>query len=304
MEQKVIDLNATLIDMVSVLKRLVNENIDLVTRFKEGTGNIKADPAEVEQIIVNLVVNARDAMPRGGKLIIETDRVTLDQKYCRNHIDATPGEYMLLSVQDNGDGMNEATQARIFEPFFTTKDQGTGLGLPTVFGIVRQNKGHVECYSEVGKGTLFKIFLPLVAEAAVETDLRSVYDTLPRGKETILLVEDEEDVRVLTSRMLQLQGYKVIEAALAGEALIASERSKQPIDLLLTDVVMPQMGGAELAERLRSTNPGLKVLYMSGYASDVLMAHENVDRETVAFIAKPFTLENITKKVRDVLDQN
>jgi len=304
MKQKVIDLNATLIDMVSVLKRLVNENIDLVTRFKEGTGNIKADPAEVEQIIVNLVVNARDAMPRGGKLVIETDRVSLDQKYCRSHIDATPGEYMLLSVQDNGIGMDEETKARIFEPFFTTKEQGTGLGLPTVFGIVRQNKGHVECYSEKGKGTLFKIFLPLVAEAAAETDLRAVYDTLPRGKETILLVEDEEDVRVLTSRMLQLQGYKVIEAALAGEALIASERASGPIDLLLTDVVMPQMGGAELAERLRKTNPGLKVLYMSGYASDVLMAHENVDRETVAFIAKPFTLENITRKVRDVLDQN
>jgi PAS domain S-box-containing protein len=303
MEQKVIDLNAILIDMVSVLKRLINENIDLVTRFKEGTGNIKADPAEVEQIIVNLVVNARDAMPKGGKLTIETDRVTLDEKYCRDHIDALPGHYMLLSVQDTGVGMNEETKARIFEPFFTTKDQGTGLGLPTVFGIVRQNKGHVECYSEEGKGTLFKIFLPQVSDAAADVDLRTVYDTLPRGKETILLVEDEEDVRILTARMLQLQGYKVIEAALAGEALIASERQSEPIDLLLTDVVMPQIGGAELAERLRKTNPDLKVLYMSGYASDVLMAHENVDRETVSFIAKPFTLEKITQKVRDVLDQ-
>ena len=303
MEQKVIDLNATLMDMVSVLRRLIDESIELVTRFKEGVGNIKADPAEVEQIIVNLVVNARDAMPRGGKLVIETDRVTLDEKYCHNHIDANPGTYMLLSVQDNGVGMSEGTKARIFEPFFTTKEQGTGLGLPTVFGIVRQNKGHVECYSEAGRGTLFKVFLPEVKETAAETDLRSVYDTLPRGKETILLVEDEEDVRILTSRMLQIQGYRVIEAALAGEALIASERLSEPIDLLLTDVVMPQMGGAELAERLRKTNPKLKVLYMSGYASDVLMSHENVDRETVTFIAKPFTLESITRKVRDVLDQ-
>lgn len=303
MEQKVIDLNATLIDMVSVLKRLINENIELVTRFREGAGNIKADPAEVEQIIVNLVVNARDAMPKGGKLVIETDRITLDEQYCRDHIDATPGRFMLLTVEDNGEGMTEETRARIFEPFFTTKEQGTGLGLPTVFGIVRQNKGHVECYSEEGKGTLFRIFLPQVEEAAVETDLRNAYDALPRGKEIILLVEDEEDVRILTARMLQLQGYKVIEAALAGEAIIASERHTGVIDLLLTDVVMPQMGGAQLAERLRTTHPDLKVLYMSGYASDVLMAYENVDRENVAFIAKPFTLENITRKVRDVLDQ-
>ncbi|HPR86378.1 MAG TPA: response regulator, partial [bacterium] len=194
-------------------------------------------------------------------------------------------------------------RARIYEPFFTTKKQGTGLGLPTVFGIVRQNKGHVECYSEPDKGTLFRIFLPQVDETAAETDLRNAYDTLPRGKETILLVEDEEDVRTLTAHMLTLQGYKVIEASLGGDALIASERHDGKIDLLLTDVVMPNMSGAELAERLRQTSPDLKVLYMSGYASDVLMAHENVDRENVAFIAKPFTLEKITKKVRDVLDQ-
>lgn len=303
MEQKVLDFNATLIDMVSVLKRLINENIELATRFKEGVGNIKADPAEVEQIIVNLVVNARDAMPRGGKLIIGTEQVTLDEKYCRDHIDARPGRYVMLTVEDNGIGMDEETRSRIFEPFFTTKEQGTGLGLPMVFGIVRQSKGHVECYSEANKGTLFKIFLPLVSGPAEETDLHSLYDTLPRGHETILLVEDEEDVRILTARMLQVQGYTVIEAALAGEAVIAAERHHEKIDLLLTDVIMPRMGGAELAERLRKDHHGLKVLYMSGYASDVLMSHENVDGENTAFIAKPFTLESITKKVRDVLDQ-
>ncbi len=303
MEQKVLDLNATLMDMVSVLKRLVTENIELITHFKENIGNIKADPAEVEQIIVNLVVNARDAMPRGGKLVIETSAVSIDEKYCKNHIDAKPGKYVLLTLQDTGIGMSEEVKSRIFEPFYTTKDHGTGLGLSTVFGIVRQSKGHMECYSEEGKGTLFKVFLPQVTEAAEEVDMRTVYDALPRGEETILLVEDEEDVRVLTSRMLQIQGYQVIEAALAGEAIIAVERNTNGIDLLLTDVVMPQMGGAELAERLRKANPKLKVLYMSGYANDVLMAQGNVDGDSAAFIAKPFTLESITRKVREVLDE-
>ncbi len=302
MEQRVLDLNATLIDMISVLKRLVNENIELVTRFKENVGNIKADPAEVEQIIVNLVVNARDAMPKGGKLIIETDKVNLDEKYCQNHIDAKPGKYILLTVQDNGIGMPEETLTHIFEPFFTTKEQGTGLGLSTIFGIVRQSHGHIECYSEPAKGTLFKIFLPLTSGPAEEVDAHSAYDALPRGQETILLVEDEEDVRILTARMLQIQGYKVIEAALADEALVTAARLTAPIDLLLTDVVMPKMGGPELAERLRKIWPDLKVLYMSGYAPDVLMAHANVDSEDVAFIAKPFTLEKITHKIRDILD--
>ncbi len=303
MEQKVLDLNASLMDMVSVLKRLVTENIELVTRFKENIGNIKADPAEVEQIIVNLVVNARDAMPKGGKLVIETSAVAIDEKYCRNHIDARPGKYVLLTLQDTGSGMSEEVRSRIFEPFYTTKEHGTGLGLSTVFGIVRQSNGHVECYSEEGKGTLFKIFLPQVSEAVEEADVRAAYDDLPRGEETILLVEDEEDVRVLTSRMLQIQGYKVIEAALAGEAIIACERHKEGIDLLLTDVVMPQMGGAELAERLRKAIPRLKVLYMSGYANDVLMAQGHADGDSAAFIAKPFTLEGITRKVREVLDE-
>jgi CheY-like chemotaxis protein len=260
------------------------------------------DPSQIEQVIVNLAVNSRDAMPTGGKLTIETSNVDLDDEYAKRHMGATAGRHVMLAVTDTGVGMDKATQARIFEPFFTTKElgKGTGLGLSTVFGIVQQSRGNVWLYSEPGKGTTFKVYLP-----RVEAEVYVPGETLPpvtlRGHETILLVEDEEQVRVVAHGILKRNGYHVIVAQNAGEALLLCEKHPGIIHMLLTDVVMPQMSGAELARRIAKIRPEMKVLCMSGYTDDSIVRH-GVLESGVAFLQKPFTSESLMRRVREVFN--
>ena len=257
----------------------------------------------MEQVITNLAVNARDAMPQGGKLTIETRNVQIDEHYARQHgVAANPGAYVMLAVSDTGVGMDEVTRERIFEPFFTTKGpgKGTGLGLSTVYGIVKQSDGLVWVYSEVGQGTSFKIYLPQVAEVA-GSKRRDRTDAPTRGVETILIVEDVGGLRRLATRMLESAGYTVLTAASGEEALLMLERHEEPVHLVITDVVMPGMSGRTLAERFDRTRPGMKVLYMSGYAADAVVRHGVLDEE-MPFLAKPFTVVELTRKVREVLD--
>jgi CheY-like chemotaxis protein len=263
---------------------------------------VRADPSSVEQVIMNLVVNARDAMPTGGKLTMETGNVVLDEAYARDHLGITPGPHVMLAVTDTGTGMDKATLARIFEPFFTTKEKGkgTGLGLSTVFGIVRQSGGSVWVYSEPGRGTSFKVYLPLV-EGDVDEDRPTFAPTTLRGSETILLVEDEAQVRAVAKGILVRQGYVVIEAASGAEAIVACEEHVGSIDLLLSDVVMPEMSGPELARQLEAERPLMKILCMSGYTDDAVVRHGALD-SGIAFIQKPFTPDTLARKVREVLD--
>jgi CheY-like chemotaxis protein len=264
---------------------------------------VKADRSQIEQVILNLVVNARDAMPQGGHLTLESANVNLDASYVNRHAGARPGPHVMLSVSDTGCGMPPEVQAHIFEPFFTTKEQGkgTGLGMATAYGIVKQSGGYIEVDSEPGRGTAIKIYLPRVA-GAPETVERGLTAGLPlKGTETILLVEDEEAVRELARDILQRHGYTVLEAGNGGEALLACERHQGPIPFLLTDVVMPQMSGPQLAERLLPLHPEMKVLYMSGYTDDAVIRHGVMDAG-IAFIQKPFTPATLTRAVREMLD--
>jgi PAS domain S-box-containing protein len=302
-EPKVIDLCEILGSMDRMLQRIVGEDVDLVSVPSKAAGRIKADPSHIEQVILNLVVNARDAMPTGGRLTIETSNVDLDEGQPPSQLPAKPGPHVLLAVTDTGTGMTLETQARIFEPFFTTKEigKGTGLGLSTVFGIVQQAGGSIWVDSEPGKGTTFKVYLPRV-EAEVDVPRAQVSPATLRGTETILLVEDEEQVRAIVVSVLRRQGYQVLPAQNGGEAILLSERHPQPIDLLLTDVVMPLMSGPELARRLVGARPRMKVLCMSGYTDDSIVRHGVVDGG-VAFIQKPITAASLAKKVREVLDR-
>ncbi|OLD23708.1 MAG: hypothetical protein AUI18_10985, partial [Candidatus Rokubacteria bacterium 13_1_40CM_2_70_45] len=270
LQPKVLDLNAVVSNLEPMLHRLIGENIELAIVLKPGLGQVKADPGQLEQVIMNLTINARDAMPHGGKLLFETDNATLDEVYARQHIPTQPGSYVRLAVSDTGCGMDEATQSRIFEPFFTTKEQGkgTGLGLSTVYGIVKQSGGYIWVYSEPGQGTTFKIYLPRVAAPADSVLPVTHWSKLPQGTETLLLVEDEPEVRWLVRDMLQHLGYTILEARHGIEAQVLSIQHPGPIHLLITDVVMPQMSGREIAEQLRSEHPETKVLYMSGYTDD------------------------------------
>ncbi len=299
---RVLDLNEHLVDLHKVLQRILGADVQLVVSPAEGLGHIHADPGSIEQVIVNLVVNARDAMPTGGKLIIETKDVVLDAAYAEAHLGVQPGRYVMLAVSDSGCGMDEVTQARIFEPFFTTKARGTGtgLGLSTVFGIVEQLGGSIFVTSEVGRGTRFAIYIPRV-EATLERDLgpEAVQDSL-RGAETILVVEDDDQVRAVTRTILRKHGYTVIEASSAAEAMLVAE-GEQGIDLLLSDVVMPQMSGPELAKRLAPGRPRMKILCMSGYTDDSIVRH-GVLAGDLPFLQKPITAETLTRKVRAVLD--
>ncbi|MEN3334596.1 MAG: hypothetical protein V7641_3961 [Blastocatellia bacterium] len=303
LQPKVLDLNEVVADLEKMLQRLIGEDIELRTVLDPKLGNIKADPGQIEQVIMNLAVNARDAMPQGGKLTIETANVAFDEEYVVRHIAVTPGAYIMLAVSDNGTGMDAETQARIFEPFFTTKEvgKGTGLGLSTVYGIIKQSGGHIWVYSEPGRGTTFKIYLTRVGEDAQEYKQVDEQAEKLRGTETILLAEDEEIVRELTREVLEMYGYRVLETPNGGAALLLCERYEGPIDLLITDVIMPEMSGRELANRLAQLRPEMAALYMSGYTDDAIV-HHGILESDIAFLQKPFTPNALARKVREILD--
>jgi PAS domain S-box-containing protein len=300
---QVLDLNSVVANLEKMLRRLIGEHIEFTTVQQSGLGRVKADPGQVEQVIINLAVNARDAMPEGGKLTIETANVDLDGAYARRHAGAVPGPYVMVAVSDTGIGMNAETLAHMFEPFFTTKEKGkgTGLGLATVYGIVKQSVGYIAVYSEPGHGSTFKIYLPRVEEAVTEAESAGRGPELGKGSETVLVAEDEEGVRALVRTTLVSYGYKVLEAREPGEALTIVERYAEPIHLLLTDVVMPHMSGKELAKRLATAHPEAKVLYMSGYTDNAVFLHGVLEAGTF-FLQKPFVPSTLLRKVREVLD--
>jgi len=305
LQPRILNLDSVVTDMEKMLRPLIGENIDLRAVLEPTLGSVKADPGQIEQIILNLVVNARDSMPEGGKLTIETDNVYLDEEYVKNHLGAQAGPHVMLAVTDSGRGMDQPTQARIFEPFFTTKElgKGTGLGLSTVYGIVKQSGGNIWVYSELDRGTTFKIYLPRVDEGAQEYKRASDLDHLAYGTETILLVEDEETLRKLAHQILSTYGYQVLDAASGDEALSLSRQHQGTIHLLLTDVIMPAMSGREVAARLLEGRPETRVLFMSGYTDDAIV-HQGVLEHSANFIQKPFAPDSLASRVREVLDQN
>jgi len=299
----IVSLNDIILNLGKMLRRLISENIEMEIIPAPDLGAVRVDPGQIEQVLTNLVVNAGDAMPNGGKLTIETANVRLDAEYARQHVGVAPGDYCLLAVSDTGCGMTDEVKARIFEPFFTTKEpgRGTGLGLATCYGIVKQSGGHIWVYSEPGKGTTFKIYLPRVAAQPTAVPKREEELPLVRGQQTVLLVEDEPTVRSFAARILREMGYSVLEAANGSEALnLATQKADAPIHLLLTDVVMPQMGGEKLARRLKAIHPEMKVLYISGYTVNAVVHQSEID-EGVAFLQKPFTTAGLAEKVREVL---
>jgi CheY-like chemotaxis protein len=300
---RVLDLNAVVNGLDHMLRRLIGEDVELVNALAPELAPVRADPGQVEQVIVNLAVNARDAMPGGGKLTIDTANVELDTVFARAHAGAIPGSYVRLRVADTGVGMDAATRAHLFEPFFTTKavGKGTGLGLATVYGIVKQSGGYIWVDSEPGHGTVFAIFLPRTS-GTPEPAVSPQSSAAPaRGTETILLVEDEESVRTLSHRALSRLGYQVLAAPSGADALRVAERHGGPIHLVLTDVVMPGIGGRELVRQLGAIRPGTKVLYISGYSDEAIARHGVLDPGT-AFLQKPFTPDGLANKVRAVLD--
>jgi signal transduction histidine kinase len=299
-----LSLNDILSGTETILRRVLGEDIELTFLAGPSLGSANLDSSQVEQVIMNLVVNARDAMPTGGKLTIETANVDLDEAYAADHAGVTAGPYVVLAISDTGMGMDEATQARIFEPFFTTKEpgKGTGLGLSTVFGIVRQSGGHIWIYSELGQGTAFKVYFPRTDQvAAVLGTPEPSAPPARRVNETILLVVDDTGVRALAANILRRHGYHVLEAQNGGDALLICEQHGATLHLMLTDVVMPRMSGRQLADRLKTVRPGLRVLYMSGYTDNSIVHHGVLDSD-VAFLQKPITPESLTRKVREVLD--
>jgi PAS domain S-box-containing protein len=299
---QILNLNDHLAGIEKMLTRVIGEDIEIRMAFEPDLGVVHVDPGHVEQIVMNLVVNARDALPRGGKLTLETANVYLDEEFARLHTYVTPGHYVMLAVTDNGQGMDAATQARIFEPFFTTKEvgRGTGLGLSTVYGLVKQNNGHIEVYSEIGSGTTFKAYLPEVQEPVPAISAAKPVARDLHGSETILVVEDEDMLRESICRGLKIYGYSVLAARQGGEALLLAERHPGPIHLLLTDVVMPQMDGRDLANRLTPLRPDIKVLYMSGYTENAIV-HHGVLETGIFFIPKPFRIKTLLGKIREIL---
>jgi CheY-like chemotaxis protein len=302
LQPRVINLNDIVGGMEKMLRRLIGEDIELCTLFDPEIGHVKADPGQFEQVILNLGVNARDAMPRGGKLTIQTANVSLDQKTRFRNRDLDVGEYIMVAISDTGVGMTEEVKSHLFEPFFTTKGvgRGTGLGLATCYGIICQSEGDVRVYSELDCGTTFKIYLPRVDAPATPNGDPADPDTLPEGKESILIVEDEAAVRRLAASVLRSSGYQVQEARDAMEGLALIE-SKQPFDLVITDVIMPKMSGKELYDKIKVVAPRIKVLFMSGYTDDAL-AHHGVLGPELSFLEKPFSPSRLANKVREVID--
>ena len=298
-----LSLNDVVTDMTKMLKRLIGEDIQLVVKLNPELDRIRADPGQIEQVLMNLIVNARDAMPTGGVLTIETANANLNDDYTSKHVDVTPGQFIMLAVSDTGTGMDAQTRSRIFEPFFTTKEKGkgTGLGLSTVYGIVKQSGGNVLVYSEEGRGTSFKVYLPQLEVLSKQSTMAVVEPVRMRGCETVVLVEDEDMVRKLACELLEESGYRVLTANGGEQAIELFKAHEERIDLLITDVVMPKMSGKEVAEELRNAHPETKVLFMSGYTDQAIVHHGIVDSH-IAFIQKPFSENALTRKVRDVLD--
>ena len=303
LKPKVLNLNTIVSEMNRMMPPLIGEDIELVIELCPDLGQVKADSGQIEQIIANLAVNAKDAMPLGGELAIRTSNVVLDEEIARRYESVQSGPYVLLTVSDTGHGMSPETMQRVFEPFFTTKEvgKGTGLGLSTVYGIVKQSGGYISVDSEVGRGTTFKIYLPQVDEEVGEIEIRPTHSALLLGKETVLLVEDDNQVRSIAAMALEMSGYDVLVAASGEEALLLCERHNSKIDLLLTDVVMPRMSGQELSSQLLRLRPDTLVLYMSGYSENAII-HHGVMEEGTDFIEKPFSPEALTRKIREVLD--
>jgi PAS domain S-box-containing protein len=310
MEPKLIDINGLVSNMEKMLRRLIGEHILLETHYEEGVHQVHTDPSQMQQVIMNLAVNAADAMPRGGKLVLETHQVQLDESYCSQHGDVKPGDYVMLAVSDTGSGIDPETAKYIFEPFFTTKDpgKGTGLGLSTVYGAVKQNQGHIWFYSEAGKGTTFKVYFPGVPDRGDNTQEEESLTggrfefAVKSGIERVMVVEDEEGLRDVMSQVLEGCGYYVFTAANGREALewLQKHRDKMP-DLLVTDIVMPEMNGKDLADHVLRMKPGIKVLYISGYTETTLESH-GLNPKHIRFLAKPFSPIKLAQKVRDVLD--
>jgi two-component system, cell cycle sensor histidine kinase and response regulator CckA len=303
LQPQVIDLNAHFKGFEGLLRRVIGEDIELSVIARNADLRLRADPDQLEQVIMNLVVNARDAMLSGGKLIIETAELYVDEEYCTRNPEAKPGDYVMIAITDTGCGMDRETLARVFEPFFTTKEQGkgTGLGLATVYGIVKQSGGHVTVYSELGHGTTFKILMPRCMEKASQAESVPDDTTAPSGTELILLVEDEESLRTVMKSYLQNKGYVVLDAADPGEAMETVEKASVPPDLLVTDVVLPQTSGVKLAQRLAPLYPNMKVLYVSGYTADAIV-HHGARNSDFIFLSKPFSLNTLGRKVRAALD--
>ncbi len=302
LQPQVINLNSVVEEMGKLLPRLIGEDIELVIRVRKDLGSIRADAGQMEQVIMNLAVNARDAMPNGGKLLIETCNSDLDYSYASTHPLIRPGSYVQLSVSDNGTGMDAETQTHIFEPFFTTKEKGkgTGLGLATVYGIVKQSGGFIWVYSELGKGTSFKIYLPCVDHKEEVAPISRQLVEVPNGTETVLLTEDEQDVREIARQFLESGGYHVVEAKDASDAIRLASENEGKIDLLVTDMVMPGLSGQELAARLQKENPGLCVVFMSGYSEHAATEMANAD-PSVRLLTKPFSRAAMLRAVREIL---
>ena len=298
----VLNVQAVVSDMGKILRRLIGEDVELVTVNAPDLKRVKADRSQIEQVIMNLAVNARDAMPRGGKLTIETTNVEFDDSYSRAPVVLMPGRYVMLAVTDNGCGMDADTQAHIFEPFYTTKEKGkgTGLGLATVYGIVKQSGGYVWVYSEIGRGTTFKIYLPSVEEEVAPREIQKAVASLPRGTETVLLVEDEEGVRELAKEYLESCGYKVLVAQNGQAAIDLVSKHSGPIDLIMTDIVMPGLSGSDLAKKVQSLRPDIRVVYMSGY-TDQAIIHHGILSSDVLLLQKPFTMSTLAHKLREAL---